>query len=172
MYQKKSIRLVLLVVLLGLGVAIFLSGVSAWAIAGDKLALSNAVFQEIEVTDADGKKEIKQVPAATAFPGSELIYVITYKNIGDKPAEDVVINNPLAKELIYKDQSAKGDNAAVTLSVDGGKNYDDLAKLRIPTPDGIGRPAQVDDITDLKFTLRNKVLPQEEGTVSFRAVLK
>ncbi len=159
-------------VLYALGIAVFLCAASTLATAADKLALSNAVFQEIEVTDSDGKKEIKRVPAATVLPGSELIYIITYKNTGDKPAEDVVVNNPLAKEFLYKDQSAKGENATVSVSVDGGKHYGDLAKLRIPTTEGASRPAQVTDITDLQFKLSKKILPNEEGTVSFRVVLK
>ena len=147
----------------------FLSGL---AFAADKLILTNAVFQEIEVTDEQGKKEIKQMPALTALPGSELIYVITYKNPGDKPVEDVIINNPLAKELLYKEKSAQGENANVFVSVDGGKKYGDLAALRIPTTDGASRPAEASDVTHLQFKLNKKVLPQEEGTVHFRVVLK
>jgi uncharacterized repeat protein (TIGR01451 family) len=168
MYKEKLMRSVFC----GLGVVVFLFAVSSAAIAADKLVLSNSVFQEVEVTNADGKKEIKQVPVSTAFPQSELIYVITYKNTGDKPAEDVVINNPIAKELVYKDQSGKGANAVLSVSVDGGKNYCDLPVLRIPTKQGADRPAQVTDITDLQFKLKKQVQPQEEGTVSFRAVLK
>ncbi|MBI3753983.1 MAG: DUF11 domain-containing protein, partial [Deltaproteobacteria bacterium] len=148
-----------------LGLSVFLCSVSVLAFAADqpvpdKLMLSNAVFQEVEVVNADGKKEIKRVPADTALPGSELIYVITYKNSSDKPAEDVVINNPLAKELLYKDKSASGENAVVSVSVDGGKHYGDLAILRIPTTEGASRPAEVSDITDLQFKLSKQVLPQ------------
>jgi uncharacterized repeat protein (TIGR01451 family) len=152
--------------------SVLFCSVSILAFAADKLILSNAVFQEIEVTDEQGKKEIKQVPASTALPGSELIYVITYKNPNDKPVEDVIINNPLAKELLYKNQSAKGDNTTVSVSVDGGKKYGDLAALRIPTTDGASRPAEASDVTHLQFKLNKKVLPKEEGTVHFRVVLK
>ena len=159
-------------VLDGLGVAVFLCAVSTTVFAADKLVLSSAVFQEIEMTDAQGNKKIKRVPAATALPGSELIYVTTYTNTGDKAAEDVIINNPLAKELLYKNQSASGENAKIAVSVDGGKHYGDLAVLRIPTGDGDSRSAQVNDITDLQFKITNPVLPQTEGTVSFRVILK
>ena len=165
---KKLMRSVFCV----LGIAVFLFAAAQAAIAADKLVLSNEVFQEVEVTDSEGKKEMKQIPVSTAFPRAELIYVITYKNTGDKAAEDVVINNPLSKELLYKDQSGKGENAAFFVSVDGGKTYGDLATLRIPTTAGAFRPAQLDDITDLQFKLKKQVKPQEGGSVSFRAVLK
>ncbi len=158
--------------LFGFGVAIFLLGVSMQAWAADKLTLSNSVFQDIEIKNADGKSEIKRIPVETAFPGSELLYVITYKNTGDKPAEDVVISNPLSKELLYKDQSANGNNATVTVSVNGGKNYGEITTLRIPTTDGADRPAKVEDITDIQFKLSKPVLPEESGTVSFWVVLK
>ena len=162
-------------VLCGLGIVGFLFTASIAVAAQDKtnkVVLSSAVFVEVEVENAEGKKEIKRMPVAKALPGSELIYVTTYKNTGDKPAENLIITNPLAKELIYKDQSAQGENAAFSVSVDGGKHYGDLSTLRIPTTEGATRPAQAGDITHLQFKLSNKVLPQEEGTVTFRVVLK
>jgi len=153
-------------------VTVFLYSISISAFAADKLLLSNSVFQEIEVANSKGKKEIKRTEISTAMPGSELIYIITYKNPGNEPAEDVVIHNPLAKELLYKDQSAQGENAAIFVSVDGGKKYGDLAQLRIPTAKRAWRPAEARDVTHLRFKLSKPVQPQEEGTVSFRVVLK
>jgi len=149
-----------------------LCAVSTSALAADKLVVSSAVFQEVSVVNAEGKNEIQRVPVSKALPGSELIYVITYKNIGDKPVEDVVINNPLAKELLYKDQSAEGKDAAVAVSVDGGAHFGNLALLQIPTPDGASRLAEASDVTHLQFKLSKSVLPQEEGTASFRVILK
>jgi uncharacterized repeat protein (TIGR01451 family) len=142
--------------------------------AKENLELFNEVFQEVEVVDEKGKKEIKQVPAVTAVPGTELIYLITYRNVGDKPLEHVVIHNPLASDLTYKDHSAQGEGASVLVSVDGGKEYGELANLTIPIPtqEGEVRPAKASDVTHLQFKLAKKVQPAETGTVTFRTILK
>ncbi|MGQ0430564.1 MAG: hypothetical protein ACT4UQ_11590, partial [Gammaproteobacteria bacterium] len=69
--------------------------------AAGGLQLHNEVFQEIEVIGADGKPEHQRVPAATVVPGTEVFYVITYRNVGDQPADGVAITNPVPVELEY-----------------------------------------------------------------------
>ncbi|MEK7285953.1 MAG: hypothetical protein AAB035_01460 [Nitrospirota bacterium] len=140
--------------------------------AKGNLDLVNEVFQEVIVVNEKGKPEIKQVPVTTSAPGSEMIYKITYRNMGDKPLENVVIHNPLAADLIYKDQSAQGDGTTILVSVDGGKKYGDIGELTIPTQDGESRPAKASDVTHLQFNLSKKIQPAESGTVTFRAILK
>ncbi|MEK7703029.1 MAG: hypothetical protein AAB317_03615 [Nitrospirota bacterium] len=148
----------------------FLSVVPVYAKGA--ITLSNEVLKEIEVVDANGEKEIKRVPVETALPGSELIYVITYNNTSDEPVSNVVINNPIAAEITYKAKSAQGENTSVLVSVDGGKEYGDLAKLTIPIKPGVTRPAESSDVTHLQFKVETAVKPHEQGTVSFRAILK
>ena len=89
--------------------------------AAGGLQLSNQVFQEIEVIGADGKPERKTVPAATVVPGTEVFYVITYRNTGDQPADNIAITNPVPAELEYV--SVLGPAPANQVSVDGGKQY-------------------------------------------------
>ena len=96
----------------------------AWvgvADAAGGLQLSNRVFQEIEIKRADGETEHKTVPAAMVVPGNEVIYVITYENTGDKPADNVVVTNPVPAELEYV--SVLGPAPANQVSVDGGKHF-------------------------------------------------
>lgn len=142
------------------------------ASAVDTLQLTNEVFQEIEVTGKDGKKEKKIVPAAKIVPGTEVVYVITYKNIGEQPADQVVVTNPVPKELEYKPNSAFGSGAPADVSVDGGKQYGKLAALKVPGADGKPRPAQGADVTHVRWKLNFSVKPGDEGKVTFRAKLK
>lgn len=142
------------------------------AAAQDTLQLTSAVFQEIEVTGANGKKEKKTVPAAKVVPGTEVIYVITYRNVGSQTAEKVVISNPLPKELLYKGGSASGKGTKFEVSADGGNAYGALPSLKVTGADGKKRPAQPADVTHLRWTLAKAVAPGAQGTVSYRAVLK
>jgi uncharacterized repeat protein (TIGR01451 family) len=142
------------------------------AMAQGTLQLTNEVFQEVTSTDAAGKKSVKRVPATTVVPGTEVIYVVTYKNVGAQPADNVVITNPVPKELALKSESAAAAGASVEYSVDGGKTYGALAALRVTGSDGKPRPAQAADVTHVRWKLARAVKPGEQGSVSLRAVLK
>jgi uncharacterized repeat protein (TIGR01451 family) len=138
--------------------------------AAGGLQLSNQVFQEIEVIGADGKPERRTVPAATVVPGTEVFYVITFRNTGDQPADNVAITNPVPAELEYV--SVLGPAPANQVSVDGGKQYGSLASLSVTTADGKQRQAQAADVTHVRWMLNAALPPGDAGKVSFKARLK
>jgi uncharacterized repeat protein (TIGR01451 family) len=139
------------------------------SLAQGSLQLSMQSMQE--VTDsAKGTK--KRVPAVKVAPGGEVTYVITYRNVGDKPAEKAVITNPVPKELSYQGGSASGARSNFEVSVDGGHTFGPLPSLKIAGPGGKLRPATSADVTHLRWTLAKAVPPGKEGTVSYKAVLK
>ncbi|MBF8291775.1 MAG: hypothetical protein HW392_602 [Steroidobacteraceae bacterium] len=138
--------------------------------AAGGLQLRNEVFQEIEVIGADGKPEHKTVPAATIVPGSEVFYVISYRNMGDKPADSVAITNPVPAELEYV--SVLGPGPANQISVDGGKQYGALSSLSVTGADGKSRPAEAADVTHVRWMLNAALAPGDGGSVSFKARLK
>lgn len=138
--------------------------------AAGGLQLSNQVFQEIEITGADGQTERKTVPAATVVPGTEVLYVITYTNTGDKLAEKVAITNPLPAELEYV--SVVGPAPAHQVSVDGGMQYGALASLTVTGADGKPRTAKATDVTHVRWTLDTTLKPGDGGNVAFKARLK
>jgi len=138
--------------------------------AASELRLTNAVFQEIEVKGDDGKIERKTIPAARVVPGTEVFYVISYQNAGDKAAEKIAITNPVPKELEYI--AAIGPSIAEEVSVDAGKNYGALTNLSVALPDGNTRPAKASDVTHVRWKLASALKPGDEGKVSFRARLK
>jgi uncharacterized repeat protein (TIGR01451 family) len=156
----------------GLAAVMFALGVAAAAQATDTLQLTNQVYQEIEKPLPDGTVRKELVPAAKVVPGTEVLYVITYRNVGSEPADDVVITNPLAKELAYRPESAAGIKTRVEVSVDGGGSFGALVSLKVSDGQGGTRSAQAGDVTHLRWKLAEPVEPQGEGEVSFRAVLR
>ncbi len=145
---------------------------SSHAGAADALQLTNEVFQEIEIKNPDGKIDRKIVPAAKVVPGTEVLYVITYKNDGDQAAEKVIVTNPVPKELEYVSAASIAGESAAEVSVDGGKNYGALSRLTVTGADGKSRPATSSDVTHVRWSLKSVVKPGEEGKVSFRAKLE
>ena len=158
-----------------LGSFVIAAGLLAWAsqaLAQNGLELRNEVFQEIDVKAADGTVRRERVPAAKVVPGTEVIYVITYRNGGSKPATDVVITNPIPTELAYQPQQGPGPSAVPDVSVDAGTSFGALASLSVKGTDGKPRPAQGSDVTHVRWQLREPVAPGAQGSVSYRAVLE
>src|SRR5690606_32896763 len=132
--------------------------------AAGKLEIKNAVFQEVEVQTDDGRTEIRQVPAARVIPGTEVIYVIDYSNVGDGPVDDVAITNPVPKQLVFV--SGDGPLDVSEVSIDNGEAFAELADLTVTEADGATRPAETRDVTHLRWNLP-ELPPGGAGAVSF-----
>lgn len=136
------------------------------------LELTTEAFHEVEVVNKDGRKDVKREPLRNAVPGQEVIYVITYRNSGSKPAEKVVINNPVPPELVFRAGSAEGAGTSSVVSVDGGKSFGVLSALRLAGADGKQRAAEAKDVTHVRWTVLAPVRAGAQGKVMFRAMLK
>ena len=129
------------------------------------------VVQKEEVTvDDDGNRQTRLVDAAKVVPGDEVVYTVSFSNISDEPAENIVITNPLPAELSYVDGSAFGPGAEVQFSVDGGTTFATAADLRV-SEDGVSRPATPDDFTHIRWVIANEIAPGAQGIARFRARL-
>lgn len=133
-----------------------------------------AVAQQQKITVArDGTKHTEMVPAARVVPGTELLYTVNYRNVGSKPAGDVVVNDPIPAHMTYVAGSATGDNTTITYSIDGGKTWAAaLEKLTVKNPDNTTRPATEKDCTNIRWVVNGMVAAGAKGSVSFRAVLQ
>jgi len=129
------------------------------------------VVQKEEVTiDDDGNRRTRLVDAAQVVPGDEVVYTVSFSNISDEPAENIVITNPLPAELSYIDGSAFGPGANVQFSVDGGVTFADAADLEVSEA-GVTRPAMPDDFTHIRWVIESQIAPGAQGIAQFRARL-
>jgi len=137
------------------------------------IVLTSVSEVETAVQNSEGKKEVKRVDAAKAkvVPGDPVIFTVSYANTDTKPADRVVIINPVPQHTNYLDKSAEGKGAAIEFSVDGGKTYAAPEKL-VVTADGKQRPAAASDYTHIRWTISKPLAPGAKGSVSFRAVLQ
>lgn len=140
--------------------------------AGEGVTLTNAVFEEVEVVLANGSKQKKLQPLTKAVPGKQVVYETRYENKGRKPAEAVVIRNPVSASLRYVPGSAEGAGTRAEVSVDGGKQFGALDKLTVTEADGKLRPARPEDVNMVRWTLLAPVPPGAGGKVAFRAAVR
>jgi uncharacterized repeat protein (TIGR01451 family) len=159
-------------VVLCLGLATFMNIDFAGAQEKAPIELKAVVESEVTAFDEEGKKVVKRVPAAKVIPGEEVIYTITYTHVGKDPAENVVITNPVPEHMRYKEDSARGQDTLILFSTDQGQTFATPEKLKIRDATGTEYPARASDYTHIRWILQRSLSFNENGQVSFRAILE
>lgn len=129
--------------------------------------IGNAVYQEVQVEQADGTTSTSLQPVSKVVPGDEVVYEITYRNGGEQIATDVIVSNPVSADLVFVGSSVP----PTAVSVDGGATFGPLAELQVLDAEGNPRAALPSDITTLRWVIAT-LRPGETGSVSFRATVK
>ena len=140
------------------------------AFAGDLVEIETIAEVEIEVVNQEGETEIRRVTAEKVVPGDEVVYTIVYRNVGDEPAEALVITNPIPEHMAFSRLSEREGSDRILFSVDGGTTYDHPENLRIVEADGTVRAARPSDYTHVRWSVE-RLLPLATGRVSYRARL-
>jgi uncharacterized repeat protein (TIGR01451 family) len=153
--------------------AILLLALSATTVAQEQghLNVKTVVQKEQVTTNADGEAESTLVAVDTVVPGEKVVYTITFQNIGDEPAENVVITNPISSDLTYVDGSAFGPGSSIQFSIDEGKTFADKDELTV-TVDGESRPAGAEDFTHVRWVMQQELAAGAQGVARFSAVLE
>ena len=129
------------------------------------------VVQKEEVVVADsGETQRSLVPADTVVPGDDVVYTITFVNISDESADNVVITNPISENLTYVEGSAFGPGTVIEFSVDDGKSFAAPDELVVAT-NGEERPAAAEDFTHVRWTMQDELQAGAQGVARFKARL-
>ncbi len=134
------------------------------------LNVTTIVQMEQVTIDEAGKRSTQLVEVSKVVPGDEVIYTVTFSNIGDEPVENVVITNPLPEQLTYIDGSAFGPGADIVFSADGGKTFGKPGELTVDE-EGTQRIADARDFTHIRWVMRSDIAAGSQGVSQFRARL-
>lgn len=140
--------------------------------ADGNIKLTSIAQIEVEVTGKDGKKTLKREPVAKAVPGTEVIFTTTFENISNKPADNIIINNPVPNDTEYKGGSAYGAGCEIVFSADHGKHFAKAESLKIKSTDGKERAALPKEYTDIRWTCKGPLAGGKSGEVGFHSVIK
>lgn len=151
------------------GIVLLLLAVSA--VAQTHLDVQTTVQKEEVFVNAAGEQDKRLVSAERVVPGETVFYTITFTNISDDTADNVVITNPIAENLLYLDGSASGEGMDIEFSADGGASFASAADL-IVTENGTSRVATAEDITHVRWVMRNDLAAGAQGIARFAAVLE
>jgi len=139
--------------------------------SGPILLTSNAEVEVIK-TDVTGKQSIKRELATEVVPGKDVIYTLTFENVGSISGKDIVINNPIPEHTVYKTGSASGTDTRISFSVDGGQNFALPEQLTVTEADGNTRTAKASEYTTIRWEYTKPLLPGKKSSVEFRVVLQ
>ncbi len=126
--------------------------------------------QEVFINE-QGESETRLVPADVVVPGESVFYTITFTNVSDQPADNVVITNPIAEDLMYVDGSAFGPGTEIQFSVDGGATFAPAGELNVIEGDEL-RKAEAKDFTHVRWVMQTDLDAGAQGTARFAAVLE
>jgi uncharacterized repeat protein (TIGR01451 family) len=137
------------------------------------LEVQTLVQKIVETVDATtGETTTELVPVDTALPGDEVVYTVTFKNLGASTADNIQITNPIPQQMRYVEGTAFGPGTSVVYSIDGGASYAAANQLRITQADGEERPAEPADYTHIRWALNAPLEAGEHSFARFRAVVR
>jgi len=153
--------------------SVILISVAALAVAQEArhLDVQTTVQKEEVVVNEAGESQKRLVPADVVVPGENVIYTITFTNVSAEPADNIVITNPIAEDLMYVDGSAFGAGMDIQFSVDGGVTFAAADELTM-VEDGEVRDAEAGDFTHVRWVMRNDLEVGAQGIARFAAVLE
>lgn len=153
---------------------LLLVALPAGAVEKKGIELKSTAEVDITVKNDKGEKEIIRVEAASAnvTPGDTVIFTTHYTYQGEKPATDVVINNPLPEHMLYLDGTAEGKGTRIEFSVDKGVTFAAANILKVKDAEGKDRPASAADYTHIRWTIEGALQNGAKGSVSFKAKVK
>ena len=151
--------------------AILLTFWAFTAAAQSHIDVQTTVQKEEVFLNATGEEEKRLVPAEKVLPGETVYYTITFTNTSDEVADNVVVTNPIAEELMYLDGSAFGPGMEIVFSVDGGETFAVADELNV-TDNGETRAAEAKDFTHVRWVMQNDLAAGAQGTARFAAILE
>ena len=128
-------------------------------LSGDVKAVKTSV-------DANGVEQTELVAPEVIVPGDRLIFGTDYANGGDQVVNDFVVTNPLPAAV----RLAEDADPSLTVSVDGGASWGQLADLMVTDEQGT-RAASHADVTHVRWTLAT-VDPGASGRLEYPAIIR
>ena len=141
--------------------------------AAPKVTLE-VIAEKMQIVEKDGKDVQTWVKSSAIKPGEVVMYTIKYKNDGDEPAVDSVIEDPIPNGTYYITDSAEGKDAEITFSADG-KSFTkpSLLTYQVKGPGGKmeKRSVSPENYSHIRWVVKH-IAPGQKGSVSFKVKVK
>ncbi len=154
--------------LLRTAIALSAALTSVAAMASDDVRTKSSIFVERIDPQGTGARRVRLEPARQVSSGERLIYVVEYRNTGNKPVQGFTVTNPLPR-TVRLDETVDGSEL---VSIDGGRSWGPLASLKVPMGANSWRPANPEDVTHLRWRVGDRLMQGETRRMTFRAIVR
>lgn len=147
---------------------------TSWAQQAPKLDLKSTVEKEVQV-QRGGHWVVERSPVERTHSGDLLVYTIAYQNLGQIEAVDAAIVNPIPQDVVYHPDTAEGQDADITFSIDHSRSWrKPPIMMPVKKPDGTVelKPVPPKQYTHIRWVINKPVPPGQSGRVSFKATVK
>jgi len=134
------------------------------------IELKTTAETEQQYVNDQGQKATRLAPLGKVVPGDQVIWTITAKNICNKPADHIVIDNAVPEHMKLVADSAVGAGTVITYSVDG-KQYGPAGTLSIKDANGTHTASQ-EELRHLRWTYQAPFAASTTAFVRYRAVIE
>ncbi|BAU11377.1 hypothetical protein LEP3755_18710 [Leptolyngbya sp. NIES-3755] len=137
-----------------------------------KVELQLIAKQKVIQKDAQGKEQVSWsvlTKDTMVQKGTVLRFQVVAKNAGDRPAQKLVVTQPVPKGTIYAANSATANGAELTYSIDGGKTFAANPMVQVTLPDGRTemKPAPVEAYSHVQWTFDKAIVPKNTLEVTY-----
>ena len=135
------------------------------------LTAEQKVYKEVRTQSPSGEVVLTREQAKLVTPGENVIYALEFANDKSEPAGDIVLTMPIPSDVSYIEGSAETQLASLTYSADGDSF---LPRDQVMTidEDGSMRTAKAEEITHIRWKIKEKIAPNAGGELSFKGRLK
>lgn len=114
--------------------------------------------------------EMRDGSTITYLPGDTLRYTIVASNVGDGLMTEPEVVDPIPAGVTYIANSAEGENAAITFSIDQGRTYmawPPTYTVRNAQGEVIQREAGPEMVTHIKWSIQSNLNPGDASNLEF-----
>ena len=135
-----------------------------------RLRVGLQVEREVARYDEGGKLVLEREPVENVAAGDVLVYSLQIHNDGDAPAVKAKVVDPIPDNTVLSPDSAVGEGALITYSIDGGTSYAPYPITRVVTLAGVDEvvPVPAEDYTHVRWTLTEPLAPGQARAAHFK----
>lgn len=142
-----------------------------------KVRMVLSAQKQVISTDAEGKEVIAwetMEGQVSVEPGDVIRYSLTSENAGDKPAESLVLTQPVPNQTAYVADSAKANGAKLSYSIDNGESFSEQPMIEVVLPDGTVemQPAPVEAYTHVRWDYSESLKPMASVKAVYEVAVK
>ncbi len=145
----------------------------AWGEGKPNLNVQVEVAREVETIALDGTPRVTLEPAREARRGDVLVYTLRYRNLGDAPARQAVLTDPVPEGTVVVRESVAGEGMEITFSRDGSA-YGAWPREQRRNPDGTHTwvDAPPSEVKHIRWKLAHAVPPGGSGSATFKVIVQ